>query len=314
MTHPPVSRSIPWSDLQVILAVCRAGSLSGAGRLLGCSHSTVYRRLTTIEEHLGVRLFERLPSGYQMTEAGEATMYYAERIENEVHAFEMDLFGRDLQLDGKIRIGVGEGLAALVFPALLAEFRQINPSVSLDVVASVDNSDLARREVDVAVRATKEPPSAYVGRRIGTFEFAVYAAPDYLERAGPRDLKDYDWAVPYVVVDWLVPMIWKTPEEGYARCAFTSNSVLVSIEAAAAGLGVSLIAATFAERDPRLVRISDPLDHLTLQLWTLMHPDLRRNARVRALTKFLYERLGPQRSRFLTGSKTSEPPPGDDEV
>jgi DNA-binding transcriptional LysR family regulator len=307
MASPAPPRRIEWSDLEVVLAICRTGSLSGAARLLGNNHSTVFRKINAIETRLGVRLFERLPTGYAMTEAGEATMHYAERMENEVRAFETDLFGRDLQLHGKVRIGMGEGLAKLVFPPLLAEFQRINPGVTVDVVSSVDNSDLSRREVDIAIRATKQPPASSVGRYIGDFEFAVYAAPSYLDRAGERDLKDHDWALPYVVMDWLVPMIWKNREEGYKRCAFTSNSVLASIEAAASGMGVSLIAAAFAEGDERLVRITEPIEHLTMQLWILMHPDLRRNARITALTRFLAEALAPQKSMFLASRAAASP-------
>jgi DNA-binding transcriptional LysR family regulator len=308
MTLSAPLRSIEWSDLEVVLAICRTGSLSGAGRLLGNNHSTVFRKVNAIEKRLGVRLFERLPTGYEMTEAGEAAMHYAERIENEVCACELDLFGRDLQLHGKIRIGMGEGLAVLVFAPLLAEFQRINPGVSIDVVSSVENTDLSRREVDIAIRATNKPSQSIVGRYIGDFEFAVYAAPSYLDRAGKRDLKDHDWAVPYVVMDWLVPMIWKNREEGYKRCAFTSNSVLASIEAVAAGMGLSLIAAAFAEGDERLVRLTDPIDHLTRQLWILMHPDLRRNARITALTRFLAEKLNARKSMFIAGKADTNAP------
>src|SRR5699024_3861097 len=153
---PAPSRGVDWSDLEVVLAICRTGSLSGAGRLLGNNHSTVFRKLNAIEERLGVRLFERLPTGYVMTEAGEATMHYAERIENEVRAFQRNIFGSDLQLNGKIRIGTGEMLANIVFPPLLAEFRQINPGVSIDVVSSNDNADLSRREVDITICPTRK--------------------------------------------------------------------------------------------------------------------------------------------------------------
>jgi len=296
---PAPSRGIEWSDLEVVLAICRSGSLSGAARLLGINHSTVFRKLNTIEDRLRVRLFERLPTGYAMTEAGEATMHYAERIESEIRAFEMDIFGRDLQLNGKIRIGTTEMLADLVFPPLLAEFRQINPAVSIDVVASNDEADLSRREVDITICPTTKPWKNSVGRHIGNFQFSVYAAPAYLERAGKRELRDHDWAVSYVLLDRLIPAIWRTREEGYRRCAFTSNSVMASIEATAAGMGVSLIAAAYAEGDARLVRISAPIEQFTLQLWILIHPDLRRNARVTALSRFLAEKLGPQKERFL---------------
>jgi DNA-binding transcriptional LysR family regulator len=99
----------------------------------------------------------------------------------------------------------------------------------------------------------------------------------------------------------MCPLTASNREEGFERCAFTSNSVLASIEAAAAGMGLSLIAAAFAEGDERLVRVTDPIEHLTLQLWILMHPDLRRTARITALTRFLAERLTKHQSMFLAG-------------
>lgn len=299
MSIPTPTRRVQWSDLEVVLAICRTGSLAGAARLLGNNHSTVFRKINAIEKRLGVRLFERLPTGYAMTEAGEATMHHAERMEAEVRAFETELFARDEKLHGKVRIGMGEGLAKLVFPPLLAEFRLAHPGVSIDVVSSVENSDLSRRDVDIAVRATKKPPESSIGRRVGNLEFAVYAAPSYLDRAGELALHEHDWVAPYVVMDWLVPMIWKSREEGYDRCAFTSNSVLASIEAVAAGMGVSLIAAPFAENDARLVRVAGPMENLTLQLWLLTHPELRRNARVAALSKFLANKLNSQKDRFV---------------
>lgn len=194
---------------------------------------------------------------------------------------------------------MGEGLAKLIFPPLLAEFRFAHPGVSIDVVSSVENSDLSRRDVDIAVRATKKPPATSIGRRIGNLEFAVYAAPSYLDHAGERELHEHVWVLPYIVMDWLVPMIWKSREEAYDRCAFTSNSVLTSIEAAAAGMGVCLIAAPFAENDDRLVRVTGMVESLTLQLWLLTHPDLRRNARIAALSKFLAKKLTSQKHRFV---------------
>ena len=72
---------LEWNDLEVILAVGRAGTLSGAARHLGINHSTVFRKVNAIEERVGVRFFDRLPTGYRMTQAREAALSCAERIE-----------------------------------------------------------------------------------------------------------------------------------------------------------------------------------------------------------------------------------------
>ena len=59
-----------WDDLQHFLAVCRQGSISSAAALLKVNHSTVLRRLGSLESALGVTLFDRLPGGYALTSAG----------------------------------------------------------------------------------------------------------------------------------------------------------------------------------------------------------------------------------------------------
>ena len=96
-------KELEWNDLMVILAVCRAGSLSGAARTLGHNHSTIFRKINAIEEKTGVRFFERLPEGYKMTDAGMTAMRYGERIEAEVRSAE----GRRLGASRRGRTGRG---------------------------------------------------------------------------------------------------------------------------------------------------------------------------------------------------------------
>ena len=79
-----MNRHFHWDDLRVILAIAVAGTLSGAGRRLGMSHATVFRRLGEIEDRLGVKLFERSRTGYSSTLAGEEAAAAARRIESEV--------------------------------------------------------------------------------------------------------------------------------------------------------------------------------------------------------------------------------------
>ena len=83
-----------WDDLRVFLAIADQGSLAGAARQLRVNHSTVFRRLNTIEEDLKVRLFERLPRGYVLTAAGEEMTVAARRVEADVADIERRIVGR----------------------------------------------------------------------------------------------------------------------------------------------------------------------------------------------------------------------------
>src|SRR3546814_2348607 len=93
-----------WEDLRVFLAVARAGSLSGAARTLGLNHSTVFRRIAVFEARLGVLLFERLPTGYLLTPAGEELQDGALRIEEEIASLSRKVSGQDMRLSGTVRV------------------------------------------------------------------------------------------------------------------------------------------------------------------------------------------------------------------
>jgi DNA-binding transcriptional LysR family regulator len=64
-------QDVDWDDLRFFLAVSELGSISAAAELLNVNHSTVLRRLASLEKRLGARLFDRLPDGYAMTAQGE---------------------------------------------------------------------------------------------------------------------------------------------------------------------------------------------------------------------------------------------------
>lgn len=283
--------ALEWSDLAVILAICRAASLSGAARALGVNHSTVFRKLNAIEERTGVRFFERLPDGYAMTDAGRTAMQYAERVEAEVHALGREVLGQDLRLQGRVTVTAMEGLAIGTVPALLMEFRRQHPDVAIELVGSVAALNLARREADLAIRATRKPPDASLGRKVCDFRFAVFAAPAYLEGKDDVPLADHDWSFIAGSEGWLVPRIWKKQSQADARTVFSSSLSMAVINAAAEGMSLTMLPCYLGDADERLVRVTEPIEPLTLELWLLTHPDLRHTARVKVLMAFLYEAL-----------------------
>jgi len=295
----PEGVELEWSDLMVILAVCRAGSLSGAARVLGHNHSTIFRKINAIEEKTRVRFFERLPDGYAMTEAGEIALRYAERIEAEVHALGREVLGQDMRLQGKVRLTAPEGMATKTLPKLVAEFCRHNPDVSIDIVGGSSAVDLSRREADIAIRATRKPPDTSLGKMVTDgFCFAAYAAPRYLKRKKSRSLQEHDWCLIQGTVDWLVPLVWKKKAHGEQRTVFTSSSALTVMNATAEGMGLTFMPCYLGDDDKRLVRVSNIAEPLTLELWLLTHADLRHTARVKALMAFLYDAISKDKELY----------------
>lgn len=286
---------LEWSDLSVVLAICRGGSLSGAARTLGVNHSTVFRRINLIEARSGVRFFERLPSGYVMTDAGSTTMRYAERIEKEVLALGREILGRDMRLQGKIRVTAPEGVATVLMPPLLSDFCTNNPDISIDLIVTSTSLDLARREADIALRVTDNPPETMLGRRICAFRFCIYASPRYLDKHRNRSLQEHDWIMTLAEIDWLVPIIWENKALANRSIVLACSMTTGATNAALQDMGVVLLPCFRGDSHPGLVRVTEPLEELTMELWVLTHPDLRYTARIKALFGYLYESLLKQR-------------------
>ena len=287
-----------WNDLNLVLAICRHGTLSGAARALGVNHSTVFRRINAIERDLDVRLFDRQPAGYVMTEAGESVQRTAEKIDEQVHGLTRELLGRDLRLQGPLRITSPEGIALEILGPRLCSFCAEHPGIQMDLVITGDALRLSRREADIAVRVTRKPPENLIGRRICKFRFALYAAGAYVEENETTALEDHRFILTSDGFDQLPPAIWKKRERSAAQIVFTSNNVIATINAVRAGLGVAPLPCFLGDAEDNLVRVIDPPEALTMDLWVLTHPDLRNTARVRTLMSYLVDALEAKRAGF----------------
>lgn len=278
-----------WDDLRMFLAVARAGSLSGAARALGVNHSTVFRRVGAFEEALGVRLFERLQGGYVLTAAGDEMLETAIRLEEEIASLGRKITGQDLRLSGTIRLTTIDMLALGLLPRHLASFRANYPGIDLEVAVSNAAVNLGRREADVALRVSNQPPETLVGRRVGRLVFAVYVAAASVGMTGAAPSAEDDWIGFDSDHEALVRRFARFLPE--VRPIFRVNSVAAAIAAAKAGIGLAPLPCGIADLEPDLVRVASLPDDFTLDLWLLTHEDLRRTARIRAFLDFLANAL-----------------------
>lgn len=301
---------IDWEDLRFVLAVAEANSLATAARTLGVNHTTVLRRVGAFEQKLGVRLFDRLPSGYTLTAGGEELLAVARQMAETVNDLERRLTGQDLRLEGSLRITTTDTLMVSILPPILAAFRQRHPGVQLEVTTSNAFANLAHRDADVAIRPAADPPETLVGRRISDIIFAVYAAPSYLEERG----LDVTGAIRFADERWiglgdaLAPSSvarWMRTALPPAAAALRCDSLVAAREAATAGIGLVALPCYLGDATPGLVRIGAPVAAMTAALWLLTHEDLRRTARISAFTEFAGQALAKLRP-VLEGSSSSE--------
>ena len=137
-----------WDDLRFFLAVSERGSISGAARFLNVNHSTVLRRLTSLEKSLGARLFDRLPDGYQITAQGEELRTQLRGVSEQIETAQMSLSGRDLGLSGAIRITTTDTLMHGLLMPYVAEFHALSPATQMEIVINnTFSDDFARRDL-----------------------------------------------------------------------------------------------------------------------------------------------------------------------
>lgn len=284
-------------DLRTLLAIAREGSLAGAARRLKVNHSTVFRRLGAIEARLGTRLFERQDGSYATTAAGEDLLRTAERVEAEVEGLERRLSGQDLRLTGSLRLTAPDDLAEVMVMPALVEFRARYPDITVELVVDNRMLNLTRREADIALRPTRQPPETLTGRRVATLASAVYTAAgtDPAADGGPNWIAWEEGAGPPGVAAWLAARA-----EGQA-IGYRSNSLLNQASAVRAGLGRAVLPCFLGDSDAGLQRVAPPPPELTTELWLLTHPDLQRTARIRALLDLLYDTLRRRRALFEGG-------------
>lgn len=288
-----------WDDARVVLAVRRAGSLTGAAAQLRVSHPTVFRRVRDIEAAFGVRLFERSRTGYVATPAGEAIADTAAAMEEQFIALERRLHGQDHRPAGSVRLTTTDTLMASFLPPLLQQFRARFPEITVELTTANARLDLSRREADVALRASSEPPSYLVGRKLGDIASAVYRARSSPQ---PRTLATATWVAPGDGLSHLASYRWLADAGLTARVALRADSLVDLCHSIRAGVGIGILPCYLGDSMPDLRRAGAPLPALTSPFWILTHPDLQRVTRIRAVMETFPELLKPLRD-LLAGRR-----------
>src|ERR1700678_1692515 len=192
--HPavPDCTMIDWDDVRYFLAVARGGSVRAAAERIGVNHSTVLRRIAQLEERLGVHMFEKLPSGYRLTAAGEEVLEFADQMEASSLKLETRVLGRDQSVRGLLRVTLAPTLATHLLMPDLADFARVHPDIEMEILASGELANLTNREADVAIRVVydrKSLPLNLHGLKGPELFGGVYMSRDRLAawRAGAAD-------------------------------------------------------------------------------------------------------------------------------
>ena len=284
------------ADLEVVLALARAGTLAEAGERLLLDASTVFRTIQKVEKGLEQRLFERSRTGYLPSELAQQLAAHGEQVEAQLEAARSVLQLQSEQVSGTVRITTTDTvLHGLVAPALKA-LQASHPLLGFDLHAGNELASLTRRDADIAVRATKRPPQHLVGKHIGPIRVALYAG----KGAGKKSvIQHFDDAVA-AQASWIAPddalpehpsVVWRKKHFPKVVPRYRVNSILTVAELVAQGLGIGILPVFLAQRRADLTQLTEVLDECQTELWLLTHTESRHLRRVSAVYSYLSQNL-----------------------
>jgi DNA-binding transcriptional LysR family regulator len=271
-----------WDDVRYLLALQRRGSLAAASKALGVNQTTVGRRLTALEKDLGSRLFVRHATGHSLTPAGVRACELGASMDAAAEALARELGGKDVGIEGSVRITAPVGFVPVIASALAA-VREDHPRLVFELLADTASLDLARREADVAVRMIKPEEPTLVAQHLGLLPWGLFASESYLSRRGtpPADLAGHD------IIGYEAPLgrspgaVWFAEHAKEARVVLRTNNVLAAVDCGGGGLGIAAVPEFMTRRDARLSRIRRPREMGGSPVFLVAHGDVAKIPRVR---------------------------------
>lgn len=289
--------NMKWSDLEYVLAVAASGSVSAAARQLDVNHSTVLRRVQTFEERSGIKIFNRLRTGYRVTAEGEIFLDAASSIEEIVQDMNRKIVGIDTGMSGEVSITTTDSLYPLLIEPIAA-LRARFPEVTYQIQVSNVRLNLDRRDADIAIRASVNPPSHLVGRKISNMEFGIYATREVQEAQGALPLAQRTWLGLDAPLMQSEPAKWMDAHVPESSRSIRIGSFVALAAAAENGAGFALLPKYIGDSSKKLVRTDADTKMPAAELWILTHRDVLAAPKIKMVSEKLYRHFRNQRALF----------------
>ena len=288
---------LDWSLIQSFLAVAQTGSLSAAARELNASQPTLGRHIKTLEDTLKVEVFHRHARGFELTETGKALLAPAQRMAAAMADLSLAAAGDETNLAGTIRIATSVFMAHHVMPQIIADLRQQEPQIQIELVPSDHSQNLLFREADIAVRMYRPEQLDMITKHLGDITLGMFAAQSYIARKGRptgaddlihHDIVGYD-ANDDIIREMRAMGIPASRDWFAVRC----DNQTAYWELVRAGCGIGFCQAKIARQTPGIeeVPLGFPLPQLSV--WLTAHESLRHTPRISRVWGLLESALKP---------------------
>ena len=285
-----------WDNLKYFLALAETGSRSRASEKLRVDHSTVSRRIETLEHDLGVRLVERRSRSYHLTAEGERVRERLKDIETGIADIARLAHGADPSRNRVVRVNGPPTIISLFLARRLLPLQKEHPGLRIELVGETRQVSLSRGEADLALRMGRPRQKGVVARRLAVIAFGLYGSRDYLARCAEdaRDFLGFDNSLEH-----LPQQRWLRTLAGDRGLALQANDVTTLLTAVRAGLGLAILPCIMARGDADLVSVPTRLPPLHRELWLAFHRDIGRSPAVRAVIDRITAIMSQARGAFL---------------
>jgi len=289
-----MTKDISWILWRSFLSVIETGSLSAAARRLSMTQPTLGRHIDGLEQALGVPLFTRSIDGLAPTSAAQALIPQAKAMAASADALQR-LAGGSEHVRGSVRLTASEIVSVQILPPLLSEMRQTHPELSVELVVSNMQDDLVRRDADIAIRMVRPTQKRLIAQKMGEVAIGLYAHVDYLrEKPPPTDtdaLFEHDLIGTDRDISRLAGIKIGTKSLQRDKLSFRCDSDIAQLAALKSGLVIGVCQTIIADNDDELIRILPDAFSIDLEVWLVMHEDLKTHQSARAAYDFLSENL-----------------------
>jgi DNA-binding transcriptional LysR family regulator len=274
-----------WDLIRAFLALHRAGSFEGAARLLKIDHSTIRRKIQTLEQDVGATLFVRRDGALVLAPQQEPILHAALQMEA---AFGYFMQHTEMAKQaGTIRISTLDIFASLLAPEL-RRFQTLNPGIQLAITTEPHFVDLERDMVDIAIRLARPLTGQDGLKKLGTLRFHVYGSHEYLARAAGEPHELLSLYAHYMRTDHefsLADEKWHEQDSIAGTVVARSDSYPTLLRLCEEGLGLAMLPSFLGGASPRLDRFGDAA--MDVDIWAIIRKDVAALPRMRLMVNFL---------------------------
>jgi len=237
--------SNPFEQMQNFVAVVEHKSFTAAADGLQSTKSAVSRKVSELEQRLGVQLLNRTTRRLSLTQQGEQYYQRAVHVLQEWQSAEEDLQRQQGDLKGRIKLSAPLSFGVQHLPDTLAAFHAQHPNIEVQLDLNDRTVDLIEEGFDLALRVGDLADSSYQARALAKIRFVTCASPAYLKQHGepqsPKQLSQHQGLF-YTLVN--PNRVWQFELNGQTKTfmpqrRFSANNGDFLAQLAVRGLGIS---------------------------------------------------------------------------